>query len=195
MQNVVLTIHLILAVLLTGVVLLQRSEGGGLGMGGGSGGGVMSGRQAANAMTRLTWIFGIALFVTSISLTIIAARQTSNSSIMDQLGVPESQQGSGQEQSLEYTPPPSGAGDDPLTPPAPATSTVDGDAAEADGAPAALTPPAPEPAATEESATDEAVTPPTENGTTTEPATGGEADGAASENGETAGSENSQQSN
>ncbi|WP_225207865.1 preprotein translocase subunit SecG, partial [Novosphingobium huizhouense] len=48
MENVVLTIHLILAVLLTGVVLLQRSEGGGLGVGGGSGGGVMSGRQAAN---------------------------------------------------------------------------------------------------------------------------------------------------
>ena len=47
MENVVLTIHLILAVLLTGVVLLQRSEGGGLGMGGG-GGGVMTGRQAAS---------------------------------------------------------------------------------------------------------------------------------------------------
>ena len=54
MENVVLTVHLILALLLIGVVLLQRSEGGGLGMGGGSG--VMTGRQAANALTRGTWI-------------------------------------------------------------------------------------------------------------------------------------------
>ena len=45
-ENVVLTVHLILAVLLIGVVLLQRSEGGGLGMGGGGGSGVMTGRQA-----------------------------------------------------------------------------------------------------------------------------------------------------
>ena len=51
MENVVLTVHLILALLLIGVVLLQRSEGGGLGLGGG-GGGVMTGRQAANALTR-----------------------------------------------------------------------------------------------------------------------------------------------
>mgnify|MGYP002652501612 CR=1 FL=1 len=50
MENVVLTVHLILALLLIGVVLLQRSEGGGLGLGGG-GGGVMTGRQAANALT------------------------------------------------------------------------------------------------------------------------------------------------
>ena len=60
MENVILTVHLILAVMLAGVVLLQRSEGGGLGMGGG--GACELGRQAANAMTRLTWIFGIAIF-------------------------------------------------------------------------------------------------------------------------------------
>lgn len=119
MENVVLTIHLILAVLLTGIVLMQRSEGGGLGVGGGSGGGVMSGRQAANAMTRLTWIFGIALFVTSLSLTIIAARNTSNSSIMDQIGAPASQQSDSNTPDLPtYTPPPSSEGN-PLTPPAP----------------------------------------------------------------------------
>lgn len=194
MQNIVLTIHLILAVLLTGIVLLQRSEGGGLGMGGGSGGGVMSGRQAANAMTRLTWIFGIALFVTSISLTIIAARQSSNSSIMDQLGVPESQQGSGEQSGLEYTPPPS-AGDDPLTPPAPA---VDGAADESSEPAAALTPPAPEAAESETSAPNETVATPTDDDAVTEtpePAAGESADGATSEGGEAAGTENSQQSN
>ena len=50
MQNVVLIIHLLLAISLIGLVLLQRSEGGGLGMGGGgAGGGAMSGRAAASA--------------------------------------------------------------------------------------------------------------------------------------------------
>lgn len=85
MENVILTIHLILALLLIGVVLLQRSEGGGLGMGGG-GGGVMSGRGAANAMTKLTWIFAVAFIITSITLTIIAARNASGSSVIDQIG-------------------------------------------------------------------------------------------------------------
>jgi len=57
MQNIVLTIHLILALCLIGAVLLQRSEGGGLGSvggGGGAGGGVMSGRSAATALSKLT---------------------------------------------------------------------------------------------------------------------------------------------
>lgn len=155
-ENVVLTIHLILAVLLTGVVLLQRSEGGGLGMGGG--GGVMTGRQAANALTRLTWIFGIALFVTSIALTIIAARQVSNSSIMDQLGVPEGRQESTLPQVPAYVPPPStGAAGDPLTPPAPEAATdpatpeaaapaADAPAVEPVAPPAAPAPAAPAPA-------------------------------------------------
>lgn len=157
MQNVVLTIHLILALLLTGVVLLQRSEGGGLGMGsgGGGGGGVMTGRQAANVLTRMTWIFGIALFCTSIALTVIAARETANSSIMDQIGASEDRQApdSNLPDLPAYTPPPT-TGGDPLTPPAP-------DAA----APA-------EPAAAPDSAADgtDAMTPPAATGTDAEPA-------------------------
>jgi preprotein translocase subunit SecG len=82
MQNVVLTVHLILALLLIGVVLLQRSEGGGLGMGGG-GGGVMTGRQAANALTKLTWIFAAGFLTTSVALTILAARAAQDSSVID----------------------------------------------------------------------------------------------------------------
>lgn len=85
MQNVILTIHLILALLLIGVVLLQRSEGGGLGMGGG-GGGVVSARGAANALTKLTWIFAIAFIGTSITLTIMSARQADGGSVIDQIG-------------------------------------------------------------------------------------------------------------
>ncbi|MDM7932060.1 preprotein translocase subunit SecG [Tabrizicola sp.] len=84
MENVVLTIHLILALLLIGVVLLQRSEGGGLGIGGG-GGGAMSARGAATALTKLTWVFAIAFIITSITLTILATRGTENGSVVDRL--------------------------------------------------------------------------------------------------------------
>ncbi len=85
MENVVLIIHLILALCLIGVVLLQRSEGGGLGMGGG-GGGAMTGRQAATALGKLTWLFAIAFICTSITLTIIAARNAAGNSVIDQIG-------------------------------------------------------------------------------------------------------------
>jgi preprotein translocase subunit SecG len=83
MENVVLTIHLILALLLIGIVLLQRSEGGGLGMGGG---GAVSGRAAATALGKLTWIFAAAFIGTSITLTILAAQTASTSSVIDQIG-------------------------------------------------------------------------------------------------------------
>ena len=85
MENVVLVIHLILALCLIGVVLLQRSEGGGLGMGGG-GSGVMSGRSAATALAKLTWIFAIGFICTSITLTVLAARDSAGTSVIDQIG-------------------------------------------------------------------------------------------------------------
>lgn len=87
MENVVLTIHLLLALALIALVLLQRSEGGGLGLGGGGGGdGVMSGRAAASALTKLTWIFAVAFIITSLTLTAIAARKSAGSSVIDRLG-------------------------------------------------------------------------------------------------------------
>ena len=79
MENVVLIVHLILALGLIAVVLLQRSEGGGLGMGGGGGGGAVSGRSAATAMGKLTWVLAAAFIVTSITLTIIAAEKSAGS--------------------------------------------------------------------------------------------------------------------
>ncbi|MCP4209537.1 MAG: preprotein translocase subunit SecG [Shimia sp.] len=85
MENVVLIIHLLLALALIGVVLVQRSEGGGLGMGGG-GGGAVSGRAAATALTRVTWILAGAFICTSIALTVIAANNSSSSSVFDRLG-------------------------------------------------------------------------------------------------------------
>ena len=70
MQTVLIVIHLMVVVALVGVVLLQRSEGGGLGIGGGSG--FMTARGAANALTRATGILAIAFFVTSLSLSLLA---------------------------------------------------------------------------------------------------------------------------
>ncbi len=81
MENVILIIHLILAFCLIGVVLLQRSEGGGLGMG--SSGGLVSARGAATALGKLTWIFAIAFIGTSIALTIISARNAASTSVTD----------------------------------------------------------------------------------------------------------------
>ena len=93
MQNVVLIIHLLLAISLIGLVLLQRSEGGGLGMGGGAGGGggAMSGRAAGSALTKLTWGLAIAFICTSLALTILQVQKSSGSSVVDQL-MPATQQ-------------------------------------------------------------------------------------------------------
>lgn len=87
MENVLLIIHLILALGLIGVVLLQRSEGGGLGLGGGGGGGLVSARGAATALGKLTWGLAIAFIITSISLTIVSAQNSANSSVLDRIGV------------------------------------------------------------------------------------------------------------
>ena len=85
MENVILSVHLIIALILIGVVLLQRSEGGGLGMGGG--GGNISGRPPTTPMAKLTWIFAGAFIVTSVTLTILAARDAAQGSVADQVPV------------------------------------------------------------------------------------------------------------
>lgn len=89
MMNVILVIHIIACVLLTGFVLIQKSEGGGLGMGGGGGGGnaLMSGRGAANAIMRMTMIVGGIFFLTSLGLTAIVSRNMdAGQSVLDQAG-------------------------------------------------------------------------------------------------------------
>ena len=68
---------------LIAVVLLQRSEGGGLGMGGG--GGVVSSRGAATALSKVTWGLAIAFICTSIALTLIAQSNSAGSSVADRL--------------------------------------------------------------------------------------------------------------
>lgn len=75
MTTILLLLHLLIAVSLVGIVLLQRSEGGGLGIGGG-GSSFMTGRGTANMLTRVTAALAAAFFVTSLGLTILA-RQSS----------------------------------------------------------------------------------------------------------------------
>ena len=85
MQNVLIVIHLIVVLALVAVVLLQRSEGGGLGLGGGSSGvsGFLTGRGQANALTRATTILAAAFFLTSILLTMLQTYGHKPSSILD----------------------------------------------------------------------------------------------------------------
>lgn len=69
MQMIILSIHLLVSVCLIGLVLLQRSEGGALGIGGGGGGALMSGRGASDALARLTSIAGALFLAVSLLLT------------------------------------------------------------------------------------------------------------------------------
>ena len=80
MQNVILVIHILACLALIGLVLVQKSEGGGLGIGGGGANSLMSGRGAAGAIVRTTIIIGGIFFVTSLALTSIANRSNGNQS-------------------------------------------------------------------------------------------------------------------
>ena len=84
MQTVVIVIHLMLVLGLIGVVLLQRSEGGGLGIGGGGGaGGFMSSRGTTNLLTRTTAILATGFFITSLFLSWLAGYERKPSSIIN----------------------------------------------------------------------------------------------------------------
>ena len=71
--GILLTFHVLVCLALIGVVLLQRSEGGALGMGGGPTG-MMSARGAGDLLTRTTWILASLFFILSLSLTLLAGR-------------------------------------------------------------------------------------------------------------------------
>jgi preprotein translocase subunit SecG len=81
MQTVLIVIHLLIVIALVAVVLLQRSEGGALGIGGG--GGFMTGRGQANALSRATAILGALFFATSLIMSIIAGWSRAPRSIID----------------------------------------------------------------------------------------------------------------
>lgn len=82
MKEVLLVIHLILAVALVVTVLLQQSEGGALGMGGGPGG-LMTNRGAGNLLSRTTAILAACFFATSLILAILSQSGSRSRSILD----------------------------------------------------------------------------------------------------------------
>jgi preprotein translocase subunit SecG len=84
MQTLLLVAELIIAIALIGFVLLQRSEGGALGMGGGGGmGGLFTARGAADTLTRTTAVLAFLFFVTCIALNLLALHGRNESSILD----------------------------------------------------------------------------------------------------------------
>jgi preprotein translocase subunit SecG len=85
MHSVLIVIHMFVAMGLVALILLQRSEGGALGMGGGPGG-LMSGRAAGSVLTRATSGLALVFFITSIALTIFANANAGGSAVLDRAG-------------------------------------------------------------------------------------------------------------
>src|SRR5437899_7420510 len=79
-----LVIHILVAVALVGVILLQKSEGGALGMGGGGMSGFMTGRSTANLLTRVTAVLAAAFMMTSVLLVVMHNRERVPRSILEQ---------------------------------------------------------------------------------------------------------------
>ena len=84
METLLLAIHITLAILLIGSVLLQKSDGGALGIGGNSDN-LMSSRSAGNFLTKFTTVLAFLFIITSISLTLINKKDNSQKSIIDKI--------------------------------------------------------------------------------------------------------------
>ena len=84
MENIVLTLNIILAILLVIVVLLQKSDGGALGIGV-SQESLISSRSAGNFLTKTTAIIATLFIITSVSLTIISNEGKSSSSVLEKI--------------------------------------------------------------------------------------------------------------
>jgi preprotein translocase subunit SecG len=81
---VLFAVHVLVAIALVGVILLQKSEGGALGMGGGGMSGFMTGRSTANLLTRATAILAAAFMMTSVLLVVMHNRERAPRSIIEQ---------------------------------------------------------------------------------------------------------------
>ncbi|CAN7294349.1 preprotein translocase subunit SecG [Rhizobium sp. LjRoot258] len=138
MQTVLIVIHLMIVLALVGVVLIQRSEGGGLGIGGGSG--FMSARGTANALTRTTAILATLFFITSLGLGILNRYESRPTDILNRIPA-TSGQGNGILDSL-------GGQNGNSAPAAPAPQSNNGVPTSGESAPAATAPAATAPAAT-----------------------------------------------
>lgn len=108
--NIILVVNVFVCIALIAVVLLQRSEGGALGMGGGSPTGFMTARGAGDLLTRTTWILAFVFFFLSITLTVLTGKLHGGvGSLVDRINV----------NSLDLTGP-----QKPATPVAPATPSA-----------------------------------------------------------------------
>lgn len=145
METVIIVIHLMVVLALVGVVLLQRSEGGGLGIGGGSG--FMSARGAANALTRATAILATAFFVTSLMLSVIARYAPRDIDVLDRAPTTQGGSPTGGNGVLDQL---GGSAPAPAAPAAPASGAAP--AAPAAGEPAAPAAAPAAPATTEQPA-------------------------------------------
>ncbi len=136
MQTVIIVIHLMVVLAMTGVVLLQRSEGGGLGMG--NTGGFLTSRGSANVLTRTTATLAAVFFATSLVLSILAGWDRKPHSILEgtnpatqpggPAGVPQplAPGGRGVLDTLRQQGQPSGQQGQPNTPAAPAPAAPAG---------------------------------------------------------------------
>ncbi|XBQ15941.1 MAG: preprotein translocase subunit SecG [Oceanicaulis sp.] len=113
MTAVLLIIHLLVTVALVAVILMQRSEGGALGIGGGGPGGMMSGRGAANLLTRTTMVLGALFIANSIILAVLSGVDSTNRSVIDRAGETRDS-----ELPFDFDEPPAGSDDAPADLPA-----------------------------------------------------------------------------
>jgi preprotein translocase subunit SecG len=122
MQTVIIVVHLMIVLAMIGLVLLQKSEGGGLGMGGG--GGFMTSRGSANVLSRATAILAGSFFVTSLFLSILAGMDRKPSTLINSApagapapgGLPPASQGGGLLDQLKGPAPQPGAPSGPQVP-------------------------------------------------------------------------------
>jgi len=84
MENIILILNIILAILLVAIILLQKSEGGALGLGV-SQDSFVSSRSAGSFLTKATAIIATLFIITSISLTIISKEEYSSSSVLEKV--------------------------------------------------------------------------------------------------------------
>jgi preprotein translocase subunit SecG len=117
METVILVIHLLIALALIGVVMIQKSEGGGLGIGGGNMGGMMTTRSTANLLTRTTGILAGCFMLTSVVLVMLAGNHGRPASIIDTM---PAQQNAPAPQSAPAAPAAPAAPTAPAAPAAPA---------------------------------------------------------------------------
>ena len=143
MYAVLLTVEFVVCIAMIGVILLQRSEGGGLGLGSGGGmGGLMTGRGAANVLTRTTVVLATIFICTSIALTLVAKSTQRSNPLGDVL--PTSAEPVG---TLPDVTPSTPVPAEPSATPTPSDGSAGSPLAPAESAPALSLPTVPAPAA------------------------------------------------